>query len=82
MPAGLLFQRWGQSGCPHLLHRPGGTQEGRLPRVVVRPKDRQGIADVLRWAASERLAVCPREGGTQLALGNVPQDSLESAAVR
>ncbi len=24
----------------------------------------------------------PREGGTQLALGNVPQDSLESAAVR
>ena len=42
------------------------------PQAVVRPTSREGIAEVLRWAASEKLSVVPRGGGTQMALGNLP----------
>lgn len=50
----------------------GYTVEGLEPKAVVRPIDRQGISQVLSWACSEGMSVVPRGGGTQLALGNVP----------
>lgn len=46
--------------------------DGLTPQVVVQPATREGVAEVLRWAAAERMAVVPRGGGTQLALGNLP----------
>ena len=46
--------------------------EGLAPKAVVQPLDRKGISQVLSWACSEGTAVFPRGGGTQLALGNVP----------
>ena len=50
----------------------GYTVEGLEPKAVVRPLDRQGISQALSWACSEGMSVIPRGGGTQLALGNVP----------
>ena len=47
--------------------------DGLIPRAVVRPMDRTGVAETLRWASSEGMAVVPRGGGTQLALGNIPE---------
>ena len=47
--------------------------DGMVPQVVVRPADRSAVAKALRWAASQGVAVAPRGGGTQLALGNVPE---------
>jgi glycolate oxidase FAD binding subunit len=47
--------------------------DGLIPQAVVQPSSREAIAEVLRWAASEKLAVVPRGGGTQLSLGNLPQ---------
>lgn len=46
--------------------------DGLTPQAVVQPSTREGVAEVLRWATSERMAVVPRGGGTQLALGNRP----------
>ena len=46
--------------------------EGMKPKAVARPIDRQGISQALSWACSEGMSVFPRGGGTQLALGNVP----------
>jgi glycolate oxidase FAD binding subunit len=48
------------------------TVDGLKPQAVVRPTSREAIAEVMRWAASEKLAVLPRGGGTQLSLGNSP----------
>ena len=50
----------------------GYAVEGMEPKAVVRPLDRQGISYALSWACSEGMSVVPRGGGTQLALGNVP----------
>ena len=50
----------------------GYAVEGMEPKAVVRPLDRQGISQTLSWACSERMSVVPRGGGTQLALGNLP----------
>jgi len=46
--------------------------DGVAPRAVVRPQQRQEIVDVIRWAASEGIAVFPWGGGTQVCLGGVP----------
>ena len=50
----------------------GYAVEGLEPKAVVRPLDHQGISRALNWACSEGMSVVPRGGGTQLALGNVP----------
>jgi glycolate oxidase FAD binding subunit len=50
----------------------GYTVDGLEPQAVVQPTSREAIAEVMRWAASEKLAVVPRGGGTQLSLGNSP----------
>ncbi|MEK7814685.1 MAG: FAD-binding oxidoreductase, partial [Chloroflexota bacterium] len=55
---------------PEQLHR--YAVDGLVPQVVVRPADRDGVAQALRWASTEGRAVFPRGGGTQLCLGNVP----------
>jgi glycolate oxidase FAD binding subunit len=55
---------------PHLLGE--YTVDGLTPQAVVQPTSRDAIAEVLRWAAAEKLAVVPRGGGTQLLLGNLP----------
>jgi glycolate oxidase FAD binding subunit len=46
--------------------------DGLVPHAVVRPTSREAIAEVLRWASAEKLAVAPRGGGTKMSLGNVP----------
>ena len=47
--------------------------DGLVPTAVVQPGSREAIAEVLRWAAAEKLAVAPRGGGTQMSLGNTPR---------
>ena len=47
--------------------------DGLLPMAVVVPEDRQQVAEVMRWAAENGVAVFPRGGGTKLALGNPPE---------
>ena len=47
--------------------------DGLVPQAVARPEDRSAVAETLRWAASQGVAVVPRGGGTQLALGNIPK---------
>ena len=47
--------------------------DGVTPQAVVQPANREAVAEVLRWASSEGLAVVPRGGGTQMCLGNPPR---------
>ncbi len=44
-----------------------------VPRHVVDPDDARGLADLLVWAASERLATVIRGGGSKLGWGRVPE---------
>lgn len=46
--------------------------DGLIPQAVVQPTSRETICRVMSWAWSEKLAVAPRGGGTQLSLGNIP----------
>ena len=46
--------------------------DGVTPQAVVHPAGRAGLAGLLRQASAEGLAVFPRGGGTQMALGNRP----------
>jgi glycolate oxidase FAD binding subunit len=46
--------------------------DGISPSVVVRPADTAQISEILRFAASERLAVIPCGGGTKLGIGSPP----------
>ncbi len=52
---------------------PAYAVDGQAPRWVAQPASRQEVAQVLQWASAEGLAVCPRGGGTQMALGNSPR---------
>src|SRR5689334_1125351 len=47
--------------------------DGKVPRRVEEPASLQEVADILKSAAEERLAVIPRGGGTKVGLGNVPR---------
>lgn len=42
------------------------------PRAVVRPADRESIAQLLRWATARQVSVLPRGGGVLADLGNRP----------
>lgn len=60
--------------APHT--RPASADDavlGAQPRVVVEPESEEQVADVLRYANGAGLAVIPRGGGSQLALGNPPR---------
>ncbi len=50
----------------------GYAVDGVIPQAAVQAPSRQAVAEILRWASGERVSVFPRGGGTQLALGNVP----------
>ncbi|MCH8832022.1 MAG: FAD-binding oxidoreductase, partial [Chloroflexi bacterium] len=50
----------------------GYSIDGVMPKAVARPQRRQEIVDVIRWAASEGVAVFPWGGGTQVCLGGLP----------
>jgi glycolate oxidase FAD binding subunit len=45
---------------------------GARPAVVVRPADAAQIAEILRFAAAEKLAVIPSGGCTKLGIGSPP----------
>jgi len=45
---------------------------GARPSAVVRPADAVQIAEILRFAAAEKLAVIPTGGGTKLGIGSTP----------
>jgi glycolate oxidase FAD binding subunit len=45
---------------------------GVVPSAVVRPADADQIAETLRFAAAEKLAVSPMGGGTKLGIGSAP----------
>ncbi len=49
-----------------------GAVDGLSPKAIVEPGSYDEVADVLRFANVERLAVIPRGGGRQADLGNVP----------
>ena len=49
------------------------TIDGVAAGPTAAPADRRELAELLRWAASEGLAVIPRGGGSRLALGNPPE---------
>ena len=53
----------------------GYQVDGLTPQAIVRPGDRLQVAEVLRWASSERVSVLPRGGGTRMGLGNVPKQA-------
>ena len=46
--------------------------DGLSPMAVAAPEDRRQVAEVMRWAAENRVTVFPRGGGTKLGLGNPP----------
>ena len=50
----------------------GYAVDGVIPQAAVQAPDRQAVAEIMRWASKEGISVFPRGGGTQLALGNVP----------
>lgn len=49
--------------------------DGIAPMAVAVPGDRQQVAEIVRWAAENGVAVFPRGGGTKLALGNPPENA-------
>ena len=46
--------------------------DGQAPDAVVQPQDRQQVAEVVRWARQENVALFPRGGGVHVSLGNPP----------
>jgi glycolate oxidase FAD binding subunit len=52
--------------------RAGLGLDGVEPRFLARPESSSELADVLRQANELGLAVCPRGGGSRMALGNRP----------
>ena len=46
--------------------------DGVIPQAAVRPANRKDVGEIMRWASARGISVFPRGGGTQLALGNVP----------
>ena len=46
--------------------------DGQVPDGVVRPENRQQVAEVVRWAHQENVALFPRGGGVHGSLGNPP----------
>jgi glycolate oxidase FAD binding subunit len=45
---------------------------GAIPSAVVRPADADQVAEIIRFAAAEKLAVIPMGGGTKLGVGSTP----------
>ncbi len=69
-PAGLLSAG---SLLPAETHA-GYAIDGLTPQWVVRPANRREAAQTLGWASSEGSKVAPWGGGTQISLGNPPEE--------
>ena len=52
----------------------GYAIDGLTPQWVVRPANRREAAQILGWASSEGCKVAPWGGGTQVGLGNPPEE--------
>ncbi len=52
----------------------GYAIDGLTPQWVVKPANRREAAQVLGWASSEGSKVAPWGGGTQVSLGNPPEE--------
>ena len=52
----------------------GYAIDGLIPQWAVKPANRREVAQILGWAASEGLKVAPWGGGTQIKLGNPPEE--------
>ena len=59
-------------GPDAVLPAEGYAVDGVAPLVAVRPDDRRGVSELLRWASSNEVKVFPRGGGVLTGLGNVP----------
>ena len=70
LPAGLLSA--GSLLPPETLA--GYAIDGFTPQWVVRPANRREAAQILGWGSSEGRKVAPWGGGTQVGLGNAPEE--------
>ena len=52
----------------------GYAIDGLTPKWVIKPANRREAAQVLAWASSEGIKVAPWGGGTQIGLGNPPEE--------
>ncbi|MBZ5702257.1 MAG: FAD-binding oxidoreductase [Acidobacteriia bacterium] len=65
------------AGAEHVLAQPGAREacavDGVAPAAVVRPASPEQVAEVVRFAAAEKLAVVPVGGRSKLGIGGPPQ---------
>ena len=59
-------------GPDSVLAAEGYAVDGVVPQAGARPADRQGVAELLRWASANGVTVFPFGGGVFTRLGNVP----------
>ncbi len=59
-------------GPDAVLAAEGYAVDGVVPQAVARPDDRQGVAELLRWASANGVRVFTFGGGVFTRLGNVP----------
>ncbi len=72
MTSSLAYQLSELLGPEAVLPTEGYLVDGVVPQAVVRPPDREGVAQVLRWAAKDGVSLFLRGGGVLAGLGNVP----------
>ena len=72
MTSSLTHQLSELLGPEAVLPTDGYLVDGVVPQAVARPPDREGVAQVLRWATKEGVSLFPRGGGVLSGLGNVP----------
>jgi glycolate oxidase FAD binding subunit len=76
-PAQASFTRLEEIvGGPHVLTDPAELSARQVdemrPQAVVRPTEAVQVAEIVRFAAAEKLALIPCGGGTKLAIGSPP----------
>src|SRR3989442_6152908 len=75
-PTSALTWLEGLLGTEHLLTNPtqlaGYEVDGLRPAAVAQPGSAGEVAEVVRFAAAEKLAVIPVGGRTQLRIGEPP----------
>ena len=59
-------------GPEAVLPTDGYAIDGIAPKSVARPADRQGVAELMRWASANSVTVFPWGGGVFAGLGNAP----------
>ena len=72
MTSSLTYQLSELLGPEVVLPTEGYLVDGVVPQAVVRPPDRGGVSQVLRWAAKDGVSLFLRGGGVLAGLGNVP----------